>query len=179
MDVAAQAGIEEQIPAWMMVVVVDVDLVAIPLPIAAAVEIVGSHDPVGAIVENHVAGTVVDRAGDEHFFNVLVVAPRVVPVGDDAVMLVIPVAIILAGFLLFPAFVLAVVMAVVIAFVLFPAFVLSIVVMLVAVAMLVAILGGGGQCHGAGQRAQRGAPNQLLHRASLCMRALPTSDQGP
>jgi len=44
----------------MVVVVVDVDLVAIPLPIAAAVEIIGGNDPVGAIIENNVACAVVD-----------------------------------------------------------------------------------------------------------------------
>src|SRR5260370_15884474 len=37
-DVAAQAGVEEQIPARVVVVVVDVNLVTIPLPIAARSE---------------------------------------------------------------------------------------------------------------------------------------------
>jgi hypothetical protein len=36
-DVAAQAGVEEQIPAWMVIVVVDIDAVAVPFPISAAV----------------------------------------------------------------------------------------------------------------------------------------------
>lgn len=45
-DVAAEAGVEEQIPARMMVVVVDVDLIAVPLPIAAAVDIVRSDDSI-------------------------------------------------------------------------------------------------------------------------------------
>jgi len=59
-DVAAQAGIEEQVPAWMVIVVVDVDLVAIPLPTAAAVEIVRGNDPVGAVIEHDIARAVID-----------------------------------------------------------------------------------------------------------------------
>jgi hypothetical protein len=37
MDVPPQASVKEKIPAGMMVVIVDIDLVAIPFPIAAAV----------------------------------------------------------------------------------------------------------------------------------------------
>ena len=42
--VAAQASVEEQVLAGVMVVVVDVDLVAVPLPIAAVIDLIrGNH----------------------------------------------------------------------------------------------------------------------------------------
>jgi hypothetical protein len=62
-DVPAQAGVEEQIPARVMVIVVDVNLIMVPLPIATAVEVVGGHDPIGIIVEGHAARAIVDVAG--------------------------------------------------------------------------------------------------------------------
>src|SRR5713226_2639697 len=136
----------------MMVVIVDVHLVAIPLPIAAAVEIVGRDDPIGTIVENHIARAVVDRARDEYFPDMLVVAAGIVFAGNDAVVLVVPAAIVVARFLLFPAFVLVVVMAVV-ALVLFLTLVLAIVV------MIVAVLGRSGQGQSASEGAQRRPQN--------------------
>src|SRR5260370_2442657 len=102
----------------MMVVIVDVDLITVPLPIAAAIEIVGRDDPIRSVVKNHIARAVIDRARDKYFSDVLVVAAGIVSAGNDAVVLLIPAAIVVACFLLFPAFVLTVVMAGV-AFVLF------------------------------------------------------------
>lgn len=58
-DVAAEAGVEEQIPTRVMVVVVNVHLIAFPLPIAAAVEIVGSNDPIEIVVEKDVPSAVI------------------------------------------------------------------------------------------------------------------------
>src|SRR5216683_2853242 len=146
----------------MMVVVVDVDLVAVPLPVAAAVEIVRRDDPIRAVVKNHIPRAVIDRARDKYFPDVLVVAAGIVFAGNDAVVLLIPAAIVVARFLLFPAFVLTVVMPVV-AFVLFLALVPAIVV------MVVAVLRRNGQGQGAGQGAQRRPRNWLLQSASLCM----------
>src|SRR5689334_13949297 len=117
----------------MMVVIVDIDLVAVPLPIAAAVEIVSGNHPVGAIVEDDVARAVVDRARHEYLLHVLVMAARIGTAGNDTVVLVIPGAIIGAGLLLFPAFVLAIVVAVVVAVVFVPSLVLAIFVMFIAV----------------------------------------------
>src|SRR5260370_34586871 len=97
----------------MMVVIVDVDLITVPLPIAAAIEIVGRDDPIRSVVKNHIARAVIDRARDKYFSDVLVVAAGIVSAGNDAVVLLIPAAIVVACFLLFPAFVLTVVMAVV------------------------------------------------------------------
>src|SRR6266481_2971138 len=45
-DVPPQAAVEEQIPAWVMVVVVHEDLVAIPAPVAATIDVIGSDNPV-------------------------------------------------------------------------------------------------------------------------------------
>src|SRR5713101_5751713 len=123
----------------MMVVVVDVDLVAIPLPIAAAVEVVGGDYPVGAIVKDHVARAVVDGARDKYFSDMFVAAARIVATGNDAVVLVVPAAIIVAHFLLFLALVLAVV------------------VMIVAVAAVIAILARRCRAQSRGQREQCGA----------------------
>src|SRR5260370_8075631 len=77
----------------MVVVVVDVNLVMVPLPIAAAVEVVGGDYPVGAIVQNYVARAVIDGARDEYFPDMFVTAARIVPPGNDAVVLVVPAAI--------------------------------------------------------------------------------------
>jgi hypothetical protein len=131
----------------MMVVVVDIDLIAIPLPVAATVEVVRGNYPVGAVVEDDIAGAVIDGARDENFPNVLVVTTGIVAARNDAVVLIVPAAIIGAGFLLFPAFVLAVVMTVAVVAVLVPSFVLAIVVVLVTavIAMVIAVLGRSGQ----------------------------------
>ena len=73
----------------------------------------------------------------------LVVAARIAVVGDDTVVLMILAAIIGAGFLFLPTFMLTVVVAV-IAIVLVPAFVFAVIVVLVAAAMIVTILGRSG-----------------------------------
>ncbi len=86
----------------MMVVVVDIDLIAIPLPVAATVEVVRGNYPVGAVVEDDIAGAVIDGARDENFPNVLVVTTGIVAARNDAVVLIVPAAIIGAGFLFFP-----------------------------------------------------------------------------
>src|SRR6266404_2234231 len=127
----------------MMVVVVDVDLVAIPFPIAAAVNVVSRHHPIGAVVQHDVAGAVIDGPGDKYFPHMLVMAARVVTPGGDAVVLVVPAAIIVARFLLFPTFMLAVVVP------------------------IVAILTGSGHSQAASQRKQRDPVDKLSHGASL------------
>src|SRR6266852_3375089 len=130
----------------MMVVVVDVDLVAIPFPIAAAVNVVGRHHPIGAVVQHDVAGAVVDGPGDKYFPHMLIMAARVVTPGGDAVVLVVPAAIIVARFLLFPTFMLAIVVAVVATIVLVFTFMFAVIV------PIVAILARSGRSPAAGQR---------------------------
>src|SRR5882762_8533593 len=122
----------------MMVVVVDIDLIAIPLPVAATVEVVRGNYPVGAVVEDDIAGAVIDGARDENFPNVLVVTTGIVAARNDAVVLIVPAAIIGAGVVFVPAFVLAIV----------------VVLVTVVIAMIIAVLGRSGQGKSASQRAQ-------------------------
>src|SRR5260370_35538914 len=147
----------------MVVVVVDVDLVTIPFPIAAAVQVVGGDDPVGAIVKNHVARAVIDRTRDKYFSDMFVAAARIMATGNDAVVLVVPAAIIVAHFLLFPAFVLAVVVAVSLVAV----SVLVLALVFTVVVTIVAILARRCRAQSRGQREQCGAQNQFVHCASL------------
>jgi hypothetical protein len=48
---AAESCVEQQIPTRVVVVVLDVNIIAIPIPIAAVRDIIGRDDPVEAIVE--------------------------------------------------------------------------------------------------------------------------------
>ena len=112
-DIAAEAGVEQQVPAGMMVVVVDVDLVMVPLPIAAAVYVVRSHDPVGIVVKGHAARVVINAARDKNFSHVIVAPVRISAAGLDAVMVGIPIPVVLAIAMLEPALVVAVVVAVI------------------------------------------------------------------
>jgi hypothetical protein len=146
-DVAAEAGVEEQIPAGMMIVVVNVYPIAFPLPIAAAVQVVGGHDPVRIVVEDDAAGAVINTAGNKFCSYVIVAAIRISAAGSDAVVIVIPVR--MRVVLIIPAPVIAVVVtiaAVVAVFVpvfaLVPAFiaVVLVIVPLIAVAAVAAIL---------------------------------------
>ena len=143
----------------MMVVVVDVDLVAVPLPVAATIEIIRSDNPVGTVVEDDIARAVIDRARDEDLPDVLIVAARVLSPRDNAVVLMVPVAIVGAVLVFFPAPMLTVIVAIVAAVVLASPVVLSIVVMFIAIAVVVAILGRRGQGESSGQRAQRSSQN--------------------
>src|SRR5229473_6392906 len=44
-NVATEPRVEEQVPTGVMVVIVNVDLILIPSPIAAAIDVVGGHNP--------------------------------------------------------------------------------------------------------------------------------------
>src|SRR5262249_9329472 len=59
-NVAAQARVEEQIPAGMVIIVIDVHAVTLPFPVAATVQVVRSNDPVRVVVEHYATSTVVD-----------------------------------------------------------------------------------------------------------------------
>ena len=101
-DVAAQPGIEKQIPAGVVVIVVDVDAVTLPLPFTATVQIVGGHDPVGIVAQKDVASPEVHTACDENFAHVTIAAVRIRAAGTDAIMVVIPIAVIVAVAALVP-----------------------------------------------------------------------------
>src|SRR5258707_3283294 len=150
----------------MMVVVVDVDLVPFPFPIAAAVEVIRGHYPVGIVVQDDAARAVIDSASDEDAAHVLVAAEGISAARTDALVVIVPIAMVLADLVLLPPFVLAVVVALVVA-VLVPSFMLAIVVMVVTavIAMLIAVLERNSQGQSASQKRQPRAPKN--HPAQL------------
>ena len=161
----------------MVIIIVDVDSVAIPTPIAAAIKIIGSHDPVRTIVEDNSTRAVIDGGGDEGFFDMLVAAMGIVTPRHDAVVLVVPVAVVVATVLVV-TFVAAVVVAAVVVVavvvavviisvaVLVPAIVLAVVVMVFMIAAIVAILSAARHRQGSSQYEYPCGCNQFSHWAS-------------
>src|SRR5436305_1034537 len=137
----------------MMIVIVNVHLIAIPLPVAAPIDVISCYDPVGAIVEDDIAGTIVDGAGNKALANMLVMAAGIRTARNDAGMLVVPAAVVV----FIPALVLAIIMAVVVIAiaVLFLSLVLPIVVAIITVAVIVAILSWRGNRDSGRQHEQR------------------------
>jgi hypothetical protein len=107
-----QPRIEQQIPSRVVIVVVHVHTIALPFPIAAAVQVVIGHYPVRIVVEDYVPGPVVNPAGNEYFFHVHVVAVWIGMTGPDAVVVVVPSLVVVPVPVLVPALVLSVVMPV-------------------------------------------------------------------
>ena len=107
MNVAAEARIEKQVPAGMAVVVIHIDAVAIPLPIAAARSVVGRNHPIGLVVENDVSRARVEAADDNDFTDVRITAV-LVPTFVFAVVVVVALVIIVIAMLV-PSLVFAVV----------------------------------------------------------------------
>src|SRR5260370_22399304 len=123
----------------MMVIVVDVNLVALPLPVAAAVEIIRGYHPVGIVVQHHAARAVIDSTSDEDTAYVLVAAEGIRAARTDALVIIVPIAVVLADLVLLPALMLAVVMAGFLPpVVLFPPLWFAIIMIFGAVAMLIA-----------------------------------------
>ena len=111
MDGAAEPRVEEQIPAGVMVVIVDVDIVTIPIPIATVRHVVGGHDPIRAVVEDDVAGTNIVTAKSVVLLHVFVAAVWIAAARPDAIAIVVPVGVV--GIVrIVPAFVFSVVVAV-------------------------------------------------------------------
>jgi hypothetical protein len=108
--IAAEAGVEKQVPAGMVIVVVDVYAIAVPFPIAAAIQVVGGNYPVRIVVEHHATRSEVDPPGDKYFAYVLVVAIRIRPPWPNTVVLGIPIGVGVVRIV--PAFVVSVVMAI-------------------------------------------------------------------
>jgi len=125
-----------------MVIIVDVDRVVIPTPIAATVEIVRRDHPAGAIIKHHMTCAIVDGPNHEIFLDVLIVTVRIVAPRRYAVVFVVPISVIIAS-VLKVTFMTAVIVTVVVIPIamLVPAVVFAVVVMIVAVAMIVPILG--------------------------------------
>src|SRR5215472_15459911 len=51
----SEPGVEEQIPARMVVVVVDVNFVSVPIPVAATWSVIVGYDPRGVVVKDDAA----------------------------------------------------------------------------------------------------------------------------
>jgi len=130
----AEARIEQHVPARMAVVVIHIDAVAIPFPVAAARNVVGRDDPIGLIVENDVPRARIEAADDNDVPNVPVTAARIVVAGANPLAIIIPIVVLAKVVMLVPAFVLAVVVAVaviiIVIAVLVPALVFAVVVVL-------------------------------------------------
>jgi hypothetical protein len=109
-DGAAEARVEKQIPAGVMVVVIDIDIVTVPTPVAAVRHIVGSDDPIGAVVEDDVACANIETASNVVLLHVFVTAVRIVTAGLDAIAVVIPVRVV-GVVRIIPAFVFSIVVA--------------------------------------------------------------------
>ncbi len=132
----AEARIKQHVPARMAVVVIHVDAVAIPFPVAATRNVVGRDDPIGLVVENDVPRARIEPADDNDVPNVPVTAARIGVAGANALAIIIPIVVLATVVMLVPAFVLAVVVAVAVAVViiviavLVPALVFAVVVVL-------------------------------------------------
>src|SRR2546425_6678838 len=92
-----------------MIVVVDVHAIALPFPIAAAIEVVVGNHPIRIVVEHHAARAVINPTGDKYFSHVFVAAVRISAPWLDAVVVGIPVG--MGVVRIVPALVFAVVMA--------------------------------------------------------------------
>src|SRR6267143_6616435 len=113
MYVASETSIEEQVPAGVMIVVVHVHAVAVPFPIAAAIEVVGGNHPVRIVIEHDAPSPEIHSPGDEFTSHVSIAPVRIRPPWPDAVVIVVPIPVVIAIRLFVPALVLSVVVAVV------------------------------------------------------------------
>lgn len=127
----SQARVEKQVPAGMVIVIVDVDAILFPFPIAAAVQVVGSNYPIGIVVENDAARPVIDSPRDKNFFDVPVAPVGIGMSGPDTIAIGVPIAVMrivrIVPTLMFP-----IVVTIVTVFVFFLAFLLPLVAMVVA-----------------------------------------------
>src|SRR6266403_1348881 len=104
-DGASETGIEEQVPAGVMIVIVYIDAVTVPFPIAAAIEVVGGNHPIRIVVEHHAPQAEIDAPRDEYCSHVSIAPVRIRPPW--------PVAVVAAIFVLVPSLMLPVVVVVV------------------------------------------------------------------
>src|SRR6266513_2376162 len=153
-DVASEASVEEQVPAGVMIVVVDIDAVAVPFPIAAAIEVVRGNHPVRIVIEHDAPSPEIHPPGDEFTSHVFVAAVRIRPPGPDTVVVGIPVRMRVVRIV--------------------PAFVLPVVVAVVPVTMVIAILIWCGHRQRSGQSQEHYARYHFAHKSSLSKVVLPT-----
>src|SRR6266571_1631677 len=111
-DGASEPRVEQQIPSRVVIVVVHIDAIAFPFPVAAAVEVVIGHNPVRIVKQHHAPGAVIDPPRDEYLSHVPVAAVRIGASGADAIVVGIPLAIVVTVAVLVPALVFTVVVAI-------------------------------------------------------------------
>jgi hypothetical protein len=153
-DIAAKARIEKQVPAGVMIVVVDVDAVTIPVPIATPRQVVGSHHPVGIVIEDDATGARVKAARVDDHSHVIVTAKGVRAARADAILIIIPVGMGIVRIV--PAFVLALVMAVAF-FVPFAPSIFAVIAAIVTFASILPVLAKKNRCV---QRCRESQENQ-------------------
>src|SRR6516225_7180587 len=95
MNIAAEARIEEYVPAGVAIVVININAVAVPIPIAAASNVIGRDDPIRLVVENDMPRTRVEPTDDNDLTNIRVTPARIVVTGANALAIVIPIAVII------------------------------------------------------------------------------------
>jgi len=116
-DVLAEPRIEQHIPSRMDVIVVHLNVVPVPTPVATVIDVVRSYDPCGMIIEYHPPSVVVHR-NEYEFLSVTLETPiGIIAARFDAIVVIIPVAVLVAVVVVM--FVPAEMTAAVMAFVLF------------------------------------------------------------
>ncbi len=60
-DVLAQPRIEQYIPSGMEVILIHLNVVPVPTPVAAVINVVQRYDPCGMVVEYHPPSAVIHR----------------------------------------------------------------------------------------------------------------------
>jgi hypothetical protein len=95
-DVLAEPRIEQHIPSRMDVIVIYLNVVAVPTPVLAVIDIVRRDDPCGMVIEYHPPSAVIHR--HEHkFSSVALETPMgIVTACLDAIAVIIPVAVLIA-----------------------------------------------------------------------------------
>jgi hypothetical protein len=137
--VASQAGVEQQVPAGVMVIVVNKHSIAVPFPIAAAIQVIRCHNPVRIVVEHDAAGPEIHAPSDEITSYMFIAAVGIRVPRANAVVLSVPIRMRVARIV--PAPMIPVVVAVaVLAPVSILAFMLSIVMFIVSAAVIIAVL---------------------------------------
>jgi len=138
-DVAAETGVEKQIPTGMVIVVIDVHSIVVPLPIAAAIEVVRSNYPTRIVVELNAASPEIHAPGNEVASHMLVTAVRIGPAWLNAIVIGVPVGVGIAAILPIPVIPVVVAVATIIPMPVITA-VFAFIVAVAAVTVVVAVL---------------------------------------
>jgi len=95
-DVLAEPSVKQYVPSRMNVIVVHLNVVPIPTPVAAVVNVVRCYDPRRMIIEYHPPSVVVHRHEYEFLPVALKTSIRIITARLDAIAVIIPVAVFVA-----------------------------------------------------------------------------------